>query len=64
MNVELIEYSNVTRAIATVVSAGKATYRDLGEALSIEDVYDLVEIIAIDAYNQHLIQLSQNADNS
>lgn len=40
------------RVIATIVSAGKATLKDLQSFYALRDAYDLVEIIAIDAANQ------------
>lgn len=38
-----------------MLSSGHATMRDL-EFLSVEDVYDLLEVIAVDAHNRRLLQ--------
>lgn len=43
------------RTIGAAVSSGKATIRDLGEALSLEDLYDILEIAAVDAHNIRLL---------
>lgn len=50
-----MDYPNVPRVIGTVLSAGKASAADLSETLSLEDVYDLVEIIAVDAHNYRIL---------
>jgi hypothetical protein len=38
-----------------VVSRGLATLHELDTVLSTEDLYDLIEIMAVDAYNQRVI---------
>ncbi|WP_347558577.1 transcription elongation factor GreA [Robbsia sp. KACC 23696] len=48
------DYVNVPRTIGTVISSGKATLAELETVLGMEDVYDLLEIIAIDAYNKQI----------
>lgn len=50
------EYVNVPHSIGAVVSSGKASLKDLGAVLGAEDLYDLLEIIAVDAHNQRLAQ--------
>lgn len=42
---------NVPRAIAIVVSHRMATLAELDSVLGAEDVYRLLEIIAVDAHN-------------
>ncbi len=42
---------NVPRTIAAAVASGKATLRDLDEHYSIEDVYDILEVIVVEAHN-------------
>lgn len=37
--------------IAAVVSSRLATLHELGTVLGVRDVYDLLEIIAVDAHN-------------
>jgi hypothetical protein len=39
-----------------VISRGMATKRELDEFYSIEDVYDMLEIIAVDAHNADLMR--------
>ena len=39
------------RAIASVVSGRLATLAELDTALGAQDLYDLLEIMAVDAYN-------------
>ena len=51
----MIEYVNVSRAIGAVVSSGMATLRDLDEAYGLEDVYDMLEIISVDAHNSRVL---------
>jgi hypothetical protein len=43
------------------VSSGKATLQELKTVYGLEDLYDLLEIITVDAYNQRL--LSQHDDD-
>jgi hypothetical protein len=43
----------VPRVIAIIVSAGKATLKELQEFYSLRDAYDLLEIIAVDAANNY-----------
>ena len=42
---------NVPPMIAVVISSGKASMADLGSSLGMEDLYDLIEIIQVDAEN-------------
>lgn len=51
----LAEYPNVSRLIGVVVSSGKASYRDLDEWLSVEDGYDILEVISVDAHNERIL---------
>lgn len=37
-----------------MVSRGLASYADLGTSLGVEDLYILLEIITVDAYNERL----------
>jgi hypothetical protein len=50
---------NVPRTIGAVISSGKATMAELETVLGIEDVYDLLEIITIDAYNKRVAEKSE-----
>lgn len=42
--------------VATVISAGMATLRELDEYYGTQDMYDLLEIIAVDAHNRRVFQ--------
>ncbi len=46
------EYLNLPRTIATVLSARMATIVELDTALGTQDLYDLLEVIAVDNYNR------------
>jgi hypothetical protein len=45
----------VPRTIATVVSAGKATLHELDTVYGLQDLYMLLEIIAVDAHNRKVM---------
>lgn len=49
----LSEYENLPRIIGVIVSSGKATLRELQTHYSVEDAYNLAEVIAVDGSNQH-----------
>ena len=49
---QLITPVNVSSAIHAVMSAGKASYFELTNGLSIRDLYNILESIAVDNYNQ------------
>lgn len=49
---------NVPRLIAKVIGAGQASKRDLDEFYGVRDLYDLVEIIDVMAYNRHVSGLN------
>lgn len=51
---EYADYVNIPRTIGTVISSGKATLVELDTVLGSEDVYDLLEIITVDAYNSQI----------
>lgn len=50
---------NVPRAIAIVLSSGKATLTEVSTTLGLEDMHDLLEIIAIDSHNDRVINTSK-----
>lgn len=52
---DLMEYVNVPPTIGAVISSGKATLHELNTVLGIEDVYTILEVIAIDAHNRHVL---------
>jgi hypothetical protein len=45
----------VPRTIGTVISAGRASLVELDTLLGTEDMYDLLEIISVDMYNQYVV---------
>jgi hypothetical protein len=49
-----VEYTNVSQRIGAVISSGHARMTELDSALGIEDLYNLLEIIQIDAHNQRI----------
>lgn len=38
-----------------MIASGKATLRDLDEYYSAEDMYDILEIIIVEAHNQNIV---------
>lgn len=42
---------NVPATIGIVISSGKATLAELSTILSVEDIHDILEVLAIDAHN-------------
>ncbi|EDN2087171.1 hypothetical protein GHW83_16845 [Salmonella enterica] len=48
----MVDYVNVPRTIATVISSGKASKVELDSVLGVQDLWDLLEIIQVDAHNQ------------
>ena len=48
------EYVNVPRAIGAVISAGRASLRELDTVYGVADLYLLLEIVMIDAANQRI----------
>lgn len=51
----LIDYPNMPRTLGTVISAGRATLHELETVYGMEDVYDMLEIIMVDAHNQRIL---------
>ena len=50
---------NVPRTIGAVISSGLASMVDIQNELGMEDIYDLLEIITIDAYNKRIAEKSE-----
>jgi hypothetical protein len=46
----------VSELIGIIVSNKLATYSELDTILGLEDMYDLIEILTIDAYNARIDQ--------
>lgn len=54
-----MDYPNVPGSIGAVISSGKATLVELKTVLGLEDVYDLLEIISVDAHNRRIMNPPQ-----
>jgi hypothetical protein len=54
--VVLVEYANVPKNIGTVVSSRLATLHELQTSLGVRDLYDLLEILAVDICNDRRIK--------
>ncbi len=50
---EKAKYPNVPPIIGVAMSTGKISYRDLDD-MSVEDVYDLIEIETVNAFNRKI----------
>lgn len=50
---------NVPASIGTVVSKGLATLHELDTVYGTQDLYDMLEIIAVDAHNQNVMRKSE-----
>lgn len=53
--VRLMTYRNVPKTIGSVLSSGKASMYELGAHLGLEDMWDLLEVISVDAHNQRIL---------
>ena len=51
-----VEYANVPPMVALVVSARLATLGELQSVYGAEDLYDLVEVVAVDAFNRRPLE--------
>ena len=51
----LAEYKNLPASVGTVISARLATLVECQTVLSIEDVYNLIEVLAVDANNRRVM---------
>lgn len=58
----LIECLNVPRSIHAVVGAKMATLVECDTVLGLEDVYNLMEIMAVDAHNRQVMQKHADKD--
>jgi len=50
---------NVPKTIATAVSSEVVTLSDLATALSLEDLWDALEIVAVNRHNESILQREQ-----
>lgn len=49
-----MDFQNVDGLIGAIVADGKATLWELKNIYSLEDAFDLFEIISVTRYNEHL----------
>jgi hypothetical protein len=59
----LIGYANVPPIVGMVVSSKLATLRELQTEYGVLDLYNLAEIITVDAHNRRAIQESNGNGN-
>ncbi|EFU2787559.1 transcription elongation factor GreA [Salmonella enterica] len=60
----MVDYVNVPRTIATVISSGKASKVELDSVLGVQDLWDLLEIIQVDAHNERVMQETKNGSGT
>lgn len=51
---KLVSPANIPPNSYAIICSGKASYRDLQERLSVEDMYNLLEIISVENFNRHV----------
>lgn len=49
-------YQNITQSIGQVVSSKLATLNELQTVYSLKDLYDMLEILAIDSHNMERLR--------
>lgn len=49
--------------IGLAVSSGKATMAELASVLSLEDLYDILEVVGVDAHNRRVIDKRNEREN-
>lgn len=55
-----MNYANVPRVIGTLLSARVATLAELQTIYSLEDAYNLLEIVNVDSHNERTIRERNN----
>lgn len=51
---KLVSPVNISPTINAIICSGKATYTELQEKLSVQDMYNLLEIISVESFNQRV----------
>ena len=51
---KLISPVNVSKSINAIICSGKASYLELQDKLSVSDMYNLLEIISVENFNQRV----------
>ena len=59
-----IDYPNVPPDVGFVISGGKATLAELDTILSLEDLWDLIEILNVDAHNARIVRKNRDREGS
>lgn len=54
------DYANVPPTIGSVISARLATMAEIETVLGMEDIYDLLEIMAVDEHNKRIASRSED----
>lgn len=47
-----------------MMSAGKASWYELDAHLSVEDLYDILEVISVDSFNRMLLNKREESRNA
>lgn len=55
-----MNYANVPRVIGTLISARMATLYELQSVYSIEDAYNMLEVLSVDHHNERIIRGRNN----
>ncbi len=56
-----MNYENIPRTIATIVSSKLATLHELDTVYGVEDLWRLLEVNTVDNYNQMVINRAQES---
>jgi hypothetical protein len=59
---DLIDYPNVSPRIGLLISHDKSLIGPLSTVLSIEDMYNLIEVISVDAHNDRILRERRDRD--
>lgn len=51
-------YANIPAAIGAVISSGLATLAELDSVYGVKDLYDLLEVVMVDAFNRSVLEES------
>ncbi|MBN1085636.1 transglycosylase [Erwinia aphidicola] len=57
----LVNYENIPRTIATIVSSKLATLHELDTVYGVEDLWRLLEVNTVDNYNQMVINRAEES---
>ena len=62
--ITLASYPNVTDPIGAIIGAELATLHELNTVYGAEDVYDMIEVLNVRAYNRRLIDEAARMDQT